>query len=54
MTFILEFDRRFIWRPGVFRSRIMCRAWWGWFAIGIVRIPFEQLAVNAHDWLMPA
>ena len=50
MTIIIEISRPWQWRPGRFTSRIMRRAWWGFLAVGILRIPFAEFATTAYDW----
>lgn len=50
MTVVFECDRRVQWNPGVFRSRSMYRAWWLWFAVSWLRIPFEEFAATEFEW----
>jgi hypothetical protein len=51
MVLILECSRPFQWRPGWFRSRLMTRVWWGWFAVGILHIPLHEFAQSEWDWI---
>ena len=50
MTIIIECSRPAVWRPGIYRSRVIVRAWFGWFAICWLRIPFPEFATTAYDW----
>ncbi len=47
---VLEASRPFQWKPGSFKSRLMYRAWWGWFAIGWVRVSFREFIEAPKDW----
>lgn len=51
MTVIFEVSGPFQRRPGVFAGRVMYRVWWGWFAIGLLRIPFNEFAATSYDWV---
>ena len=53
MTIFLEVSRPFQARPGRYTSRVMYRFWWGWFAIGILRIPFHEFNVTSYTWETP-
>jgi hypothetical protein len=50
MTIVLELTRPWLWRPGYFKSRIMYRAWWGWWAVGILRIGFKEFSEESFEW----
>lgn len=50
MTLFFEADRRFNARPGIHRDKTMIRFWWGYFAVGWIRVPFEKFAQTAYGW----
>ena len=50
MTVFLECAGPFQWRPGFYKSRSIYRVWWGWFAVGALRISFHEFATTAFDW----
>lgn len=51
MTVVIECDQRFQARGGIFRSRLMTRWWWGWFAVAVLHVPFEEYGQTAQEWL---
>ncbi len=54
MTLIIEADRGFNAKPGLFRSRIMTRVWWLWFAVALLHIPLDEYADRAkYQWKHP-
>jgi hypothetical protein len=50
MTVFIEVSQPFLAKPGRYTSRIMYRFWWGWFAVGILRIPFREFNENSYRW----
>jgi hypothetical protein len=52
MTLVFECDGQVNWKPGLHRGRGMVRLWWLWFAISWLRVPFPQLVVEPHDWVL--
>lgn len=53
MTLIFEFGPPFQAKPGIFRSRIMTRVWWLWFAVGKLNIPLHEFAdQRRYEWRM--
>ena len=53
MTILIEVGGPVQWRPGLFKSRLMYRVWWLWFAVGILRVPFvETLDTRRFEWRM--
>lgn len=51
MSIVFEIDRIFNRRPGFFKSRLMYRVWWLWFAVAWVRIPFPEFCATEKEWL---
>jgi len=51
MTIIFEISRPFQPRPGLFKSRHMYRAWWLWFAVGLLRVPFKEFCITEKIWI---
>ena len=51
MTVFLEASLSPCWRPGYASTRIMFRAWWGPFALGWLRVPFEEWGRQSYDWV---
>lgn len=49
MVLIFEVTRP-LHRPGHYRGRVMARAWWLWFAVGYLRVPFHEFAQHAYTW----
>ena len=50
MTIIFEVSNPFQKRPGKFKSRLMYRYWWLWFAVAFLRVPFEEFVVVEKEW----
>jgi hypothetical protein len=50
MTVFIEVSNPPQWRPWSFKSRIMYRFGWAWFAIGVLRIPFKDFTALPWDW----
>lgn len=50
MTLIFEVSRPFQFRAGRFKSRVMSRYWWGWFAVAILHIPLHEFSETVFDW----
>lgn len=51
MTVIVEVCGPFQRRPGYFRSRVMTRVWWGWFAVALLHIPLHEYADRTrYEW----
>lgn len=38
------------WRPGIFRSRVVTRVWWLWFAVARVHVSPKEYAATSWDW----
>jgi hypothetical protein len=50
VTVIFECSRPVMWKPGYRRGPAMYRAWWLFFAVGWLRIPFDEFTTTAYDW----
>lgn len=50
MTVFVEISRPFQWRFWRYRSDIMVRFGWGWFAAGWLRVSFREFCATAYDW----
>lgn len=50
MTLFIEVARPLQWKPGHFNSRVMRRAWWLYFAIGWLHLPFHEYGRQSYDW----
>ena len=50
MTFALTIEGPFQWRPGRYRSRVVSRYWWGWFAFKRIRVSEYEYATTAYEW----
>lgn len=53
MTIFIEISRPVQLRPGRYASRVMYRCWWLWFAIGVLRVPFNEFSATAYAWQTP-
>jgi len=52
MTIIIEISRPFLRKPGYFKSRLMKRIWWGWFAIAITKRGLHELGDRTKtEWI---
>lgn len=51
MTIIIEIGRPTQWRPGYFRSRLMHRGWWLWFAVSLLRVPYDEWRQADAEWV---
>lgn len=40
----------FQWKPGRFKSTIVTRVWWLWFALSFFKVDEHTLATKAYDW----
>lgn len=43
MNLFLEISQPFCWKHGQFESSFIRRFWWGWFAFGWWKVPFDHL-----------
>jgi len=50
MTLCFEMDRRFSWRAGKANNSLMFRVTWLWFAVCIIKIPFEIYSCSPLIW----
>ena len=52
-TIIIEVDNDYgpNWKPGKFKSRIMTRVWWLWFAISILHISLHEFGEDSYQWI---
>ena len=50
MVLILEVSRPWCSTPFYFRSRIMTRIGWGFWAIAWLHVPLKELAETALEW----
>lgn len=50
MTFFIEFGPPFQWRPGIFRSEIMTRVWWGPFALAWTPLSLHDYVARPKEW----
>ena len=50
MTVILEWCGPWQWRPGRFRSRVLTRVWWGYWALAVLHVPLDEFTRTAYDW----
>lgn len=50
MTFFLEISTPIQWRPFAYRSAVLVRVGWLWFALGVIRVPFDVFAETAYRW----
>ena len=50
MTLALVIEGPFAKRPGYFKSRVVTRVWWLWFALKVVHVPEHEYATTAWDW----
>lgn len=57
MTLIIDIGRdkgeasAFHWKPGRFRSRVVTRVWWLWFAVGVLHVSHLEYARTSYDWI---
>lgn len=52
MTFILEVSRPFQRRPGFHKhDGVSCRAWWLFFAVQVVTIPWPEFCTTEWEWV---
>jgi len=51
MTLVFEISRPFQLTPGKFKSRLMYRYWWLWFAVGFLRVPFKEFCETEQAWI---
>ena len=50
MTIVLEINRPFQIRPGVYRSSVtVIRVWWLWFAVTVYKMRLDEFLSNAMD-----
>jgi hypothetical protein len=49
MTIFIEISRPFV-RPFAYKSRTIYRFGFGWFGIGILRVPFREFTETSFDW----
>jgi hypothetical protein len=50
MYVALVIERPVQWRPGRYRSSIVSRWWWLWFAIKVVHVDELTYTTTAYDW----
>jgi hypothetical protein len=50
MTFFFEISKPFQRRPGYFRSPIMRRAWWLWFAVAWTPLDLKTYKERDTEW----
>lgn len=50
MTFALVVERPFARKPGHYRSRVVSRVWWLWFALKVIHVSEHEYATTAWDW----
>lgn len=48
MTIVIEVSRPVQWRPWRYSGPTMHRVGWLWFAIAVLRVPFEELYEQSH------
>lgn len=53
MTIIVEWVGPFQPKPGVFRSSVMTRWWWGYLAVAVLHIGHREYAEQHFDWSWP-
>jgi hypothetical protein len=51
MTVIFEVSRPYVAKPGHFRSRVVDRWWWLWFAVTVVHVPMKEFAETSYRWI---
>ncbi len=50
MTVIFEVSNPFQFRPWKYRSGLMYRCGWLWFAVCVLRIPFKDFCLTQQEW----
>jgi hypothetical protein len=50
ITFFLEISKPAVWEFGRHDSNVMRRYWFGYFAFGWIKEPFEKFATEPGNW----
>ena len=50
MTIFIEVSFPFQRKPGFFKSRLVYRVWWLWFAFTWLRVHFDEYARTDKVW----
>lgn len=50
MIFKVVIERPVQVKPGRYKSRVVTRLWWLWFAIARIHVSEEEYATTAYDW----
>ena len=51
MIVVIEIDSEFQLKPGQFKSSLMTRYWWGWFAIAFLHCKsLKEYGERVGDW----
>jgi hypothetical protein len=50
VTVFIEIDRDFQAKPGRFRSDLMTRVWWLWFAVAWSRASLPEFLARTGPW----